>query len=245
LRIKIKLSCQKQPLRLPRHYNYIVQSFIYRNLNKKLAEKIHKKGEILGKRHFKLFTFSRIFGKFKNEKETLVFHKDINFLIASPITEILESFATTLVKKGEIKLNGCTLFLSGIEVLYSPEIKENILVRTLSPITVYSTLQTPEGKKKTYYYSPFENDFSNLVKQNLIKKYTIIHKQNSKKMDFAILPEKVSSKNQHVIFYKGTVIKAWSGVYRLKGAKELIGVAYDTGLGSKNSQGFGMIEVLE
>jgi CRISPR-associated endoribonuclease Cas6 len=42
---------------------------------------------------------------------------------------------------------------------------------TLSPITVYSTLYTAEGKKKTYYFSPYEQEFSQLVSINLARKY--------------------------------------------------------------------------
>lgn len=47
-----------------------------------------------------------------------------------------------------------------------------------------------------------------------------------------------------IIKYKGTVIKGYSGDFILKGNPELIKLAYDTGLGSKNSQGFGCIEVM-
>jgi len=43
-------------------------------------------------------------------------------------------------------------------------------------------------------------------------------------------------------FQKETVIKTWSGIYPLKGLIELIKLAFDWGLGAKNSQGFGMIE---
>jgi len=39
-------------------------------------------------------------------------------------------------------------------------------------------------------------------------------------------------------------IKAWLGTYQIHGKPELISLAYDTGLGSKNSQGFGMFEIL-
>ncbi|GAI77595.1 unnamed protein product [marine sediment metagenome] len=38
-----------------------------------------------------------------------------------------------------------------------------------------------------------------------------------------------------------TPIKAWLGTYQIHGKPELISLAYDTGLGSKNSQGFGMM----
>ncbi len=59
---------------------------------------------------------------------------------------------------------------------------------------------------------------------------------------FKISPEKVSNRNHHVICFKDTVVKAWSGLYKIEGSDELMRIAFDCGLGAKNSQGFGMIE---
>jgi CRISPR/Cas system endoribonuclease Cas6 (RAMP superfamily) len=39
-----------------------------------------------------------------------------------------------------------------------------------SPITAYSTLLTPDDKKKTYYYHPREHEFTDMVQNNLKKK---------------------------------------------------------------------------
>lgn len=46
------------------------------------------------------------------------------------------------------------------------------------------------------------------------------------------------------MLFKGTVIKGWTGLYELSLPEPLFQIAYDTGLGSKNSQGFGMVEVV-
>lgn len=51
-----------------------------------------------------------------------------------------------------------------------------------------------------------------------------------------------STRNQHIIMFKKTVIKVWSGIYKLSGPTGLMRLAFDTGLGAKNPQGFGMIE---
>ena len=47
-------------LRVPIHYNHIVQAAIYANLDAKIAEWLHEKGYSYGKRHYKFFTFSRL-----------------------------------------------------------------------------------------------------------------------------------------------------------------------------------------
>lgn len=41
-----------------------------------------------------------------------------------------------------------------------------------------------------------------------------------------------------------TLIKGWVGRYKLSGDKELLKFALNTGLGGRNTQGFGMIEIV-
>lgn len=117
----------------------------------------------------------------------------------------------------------------------------------LSPLTCYSTLKKGDGSRKTYYYSPFEEEFSVLIKENLRKKYKVVF-GNTNGFDFSIKPRRVLPQDQKIIIYnrnrtnKGTVIKAWMGFYELSGSKKALELAYDVGLGAKNSQGFGCWE---
>ncbi len=244
MRIKIKLTAQSADgLRLPLHYNYLVQGFIYKNLNPHLAQFLHNQGYQFGKRRFRFFTFSRILGRFKIDREKIIYPGDCTLWIASPINKILESFASSLAHKGYVELGNNMCQVKSIEVPFRKKYKTGLMIHTLSPITVYSTLFTKNNKKKTYYYSPLEPDFSKLILKNLIKKYLILHpEKKDASLSFSITPNRVSRQNEHIIYYKNTVIKAWSGVYTIKGSAPLLGLAFDTGLGSKNSQGFGMIE---
>ncbi len=84
------------------------------------------------------------------------------------------------------------MLLSSVQVEAVPEYKEKIYVKTLSPITVYSTLNTSDGRKKTYYYSPFEREFEELVIKNLQTKLRIW--QGKTVFEGSIKPYKVSSK---------------------------------------------------
>ncbi|HEX30478.1 TPA: CRISPR-associated endoribonuclease Cas6, partial [Candidatus Poribacteria bacterium] len=47
------------------------------------------------------------------------------------------------------------------------------------------------------------------------------------------------------VMYRDTVIKGWTGVYELDLPEPFFHLAYDAGLGAKNSQGFGMVEIIE
>jgi CRISPR-associated endoribonuclease Cas6 len=132
-----------------------------------------------------------------------------------------------------------------------PEFKEEMTINMLSPITCYSTLKKADGKSKVYYYNPFEEEFSLLLKNNLKKKYQLIFGKTPKNFEFEITPYKVSKKDEKIVLYKKitkrqrkpTTIRAWMGVYFLKGDPQILKLSYDAGLGSKNSQGFGCWEV--
>ncbi len=247
--MKIKITFEpvnSKGIILPFDYNYLIQGFIYNNLKKTISSKIHNKGFNYQKRSFRLFVFSRLYGNYERIENRMKFKSTCYLYIASPIIEILESFATSIVKKNKVKIGENCVYVNGIEVSFIKDFSQPVYIKTLSPITVYSTLLTKDGKRKTYYYSPFENEFSKQIRENLIKKYTILnYERNFDKMDFNINPYKVSKNNEHIVLYKNTVIKAWSGIYRIEGSKELLEIAFDCGIGSKNSQGFGMIELFK
>ncbi|MDI6701295.1 MAG: CRISPR-associated endoribonuclease Cas6 [bacterium] len=247
MRVRLKFISDKNNITLPVHYNYLLQGFIYDHLSEFLRNKIHNKGFNFEKKIFRFFTFSKIFGNFKIVEKNIIFNKEIYFWISSPINDILNSFASHLIKQKILKLGNEYLILTSIEVPLEKEIKEELKVKTLSPITTYTTLYGQNNKKKTYFYSPYEKEFSDFLEKNIKDKYFAFfgEKENINDLKFEIKPLYVSKKNEHIIIYKNTVIKAWSGIYTLKGTPSLLKLAYDTGIGSKNSQGFGMFEEYE
>ena len=149
-----------------------------------------------------------------------------------------------MLKKQEFYLDKNKVFIEEIKVLKRPEFKEKrIKIKMLSPLTVYSTFESSD-KKKTYYYSPQESEFSQLLKENLKKKYKLVFGEE-KDFFFRITPFKLDfKKDKKIIIYKGTVIKAWMGSYILESEPKILELSYYTGLGTKNSQGFGMWDLL-
>jgi len=123
------------------------------------------------------------------------------------------------------------------------DVKDSMKIETKSPIVVYTTFETTNRSKKTYYFSPFEDDFAFYIKQNIIKKYIAYTKQNDFQGNFSIKPLPNQKLKQNIVLYKDTVIKGWSGKFEISGDINLIKLAFDAGLGSKNSQGFGCIGV--
>ncbi|HQG81978.1 MAG: CRISPR-associated endoribonuclease Cas6 [Caldisericia bacterium] len=247
MRIKLTYeSLDGEPIILPMHYNYVLQALIYRTFSPLLASKLHNQGYVFENRRFKLFTFSRILEKgIKHSKSELLFKRSISFYFSSAIDDIVCDLGEGCFKGMEFNLSGQKVFVSRIEVLTLPAFEEKILIRMLAPLTIYSTFEDGNGNKKTHYYAPGEINFSELLENNAIKKFSTIQADlNYDNLQLSVKPIKVSpERNLQVVRFKNTTIQGWTGIYELFGSRELITVTYEAGLGGKNPEGFGMWEL--
>ena len=237
--IKITLIGDKNIV-LPKSYNHILQAFFYKNMDPVLSKFLHDIGFLYGKRRFKLFTFSKVIGRIanKNRKKGLIFFEpEITLYFSSPLIDIISSSVKTFLRRESLLLGKNKVSLSSIE-LVKPEVDEEITVRCLSPITVY---RTPEGEKRFRYLNPWQEEFYELVRNNLLKKFEIVYGK-SYEGDLEVEPVKVTESHRKKVVYRGTLIEAWEGYYRLRGSREMIRLALEAGLGARNSQGFGMVE---
>ena len=243
--MRIKISLQSNDLiQLDYQYPLQLRALIYFLLPDEYASFLHDTGFQWEKRSFKLFTFSRIFGKriYNSQLKTkpLIFDREIHFSLGSPIYQILEYVANESLKRDNLKLGDNRVFLKAIEVEKQMIFSDKVKVRMLSPMTIRSTLTTGDGKKKSYYYNPYENEFSELMRKNLEKKYLLVYREQ---LEGALKITPCGRNKERIL--KGDrnfVIKAWDGYYELEGTPELIQLSYDAGLGEKNSLGLGMWE---
>jgi CRISPR-associated endoribonuclease Cas6 len=247
MRLKVTYESINGKIYLPIHYNFYIQSLIYRTLSPLLAKKLHDEGFKFEKRKFKLFSFSRILEKGKkvkiNGKEFLLFNNYISFIFSSPIIDIIADFGERGLKEREFNLYNQNVFISKVEVITTPRIEDNLFIKMLSPLTIHSTVITYDNKRKSLYYKPTDKDFNKLIEKNAIKKFKLIYDKDYDNLNLEISPYKFSIKeNYHIIKFKNTPIEAYSGIFKLKGSKELIMTTYEAGLGDRNSEGFGLWE---
>ena len=185
--------------------------------------------------------------RYLRKSRMLKFGNKVSFIIRSPIDWILQDVALHTIKDDDLTLFKNQVRVASISVI-APKIsdKHEYRIRALSPIEVHSTFETSRGKKKTYYYSPFEAEFSDLVNKNAQKKWKAVFQQDCSHF-LHLEPLFDSRKKETVILYgngkRQTVIKGWRGRYKLNGDPEFLQFAIDAGLGSRNSQGFGCVEV--
>lgn len=243
MRLTLTFQSEKSII-LPVHYNEQVQGFIYHHLNPVIAGFLHDTGYTFEKRKYTLFTFSRLMGKRRIVKEQIEFTPPLKLIVSSPIDHLLQSLAEHRIREKSLKIGENTLFLESIEVGFKPTFEKEAIIKMLSPITIYSTLESAEGKKKTYFYNPLEREFSKLARENIIKKYKALNCTEPPSKNFEISPLTFDKRNEVIIKYKGFIIKGWMGKFILKGESKLLQLAYEAGIGSKNSQGFGCFDVV-
>ncbi len=226
---------------LPIEYNYLVQAAIYRMIEQPaLRSYLHEEGFAIGQRKFKLFVFSRLLGqsRFDQKIKKIVFSSQTSLVICSPINFIIQEIGNGLLRQGYVRLGDNIAKVSKVDIA-DPVVHSNVIeIRMLSPLVVYSTIEE-ESRRFTYYYSPYEERFKELVFNNLAKKYLIVYGRAIDCKRFDIVPIKVGRSEFKIVKYKGTVIKGWMGSFRLEGDPQLLEVALHAGLGAKNSQGFG------
>ena len=244
MRLILHLAPVGGTLVVPLHYNQLLQGFLYHHLEAVWAERVHTQGWPDGARRFRLFVFSRLQGRFwRLDGARLAFPGPVRWSVASPVEPLLESLALHLVRARRLRLGASEVRLNSAEVALPPPYQRPVRLKALSPITVYSTLTTPDGRKKTYYYAPHEAEFGRLVIENLRRKIRAWTGEDVPPEGATLRPVKVSNRNLVVARYKGTIIKGWTGIYELDAPEPYFRMALDAGLGAKNSQGFGFVEV--
>jgi len=251
LRLRIKLRPgnkisgeQYKSLCLPMQYNHLLQGAIYSNINKKMAEFLHNKGFLHGNRTFKFFTFSRLMGRFELDKK----RKEISFpygaelVVSSPLDVFCSSLANCIMHTQDLKLGSQSIQVESVGV-ESPVVEtKTIELKMLSPVVVYSTFLKPEGGKYTCYFQPGEEEFARLLAENLRRKYEAYYNRES-----PAGPVEVAVRSRpkfNLVTFKGTIIKGYSCRLRLSGPQKLLQMGLDAGLGGKNGQGFGCVELV-
>ncbi|MGH2458845.1 MAG: CRISPR-associated endoribonuclease Cas6, partial [Chloroflexota bacterium] len=144
---------------LPIQYNAIVQGLIYSSWNERMARFVHERGFPVGARSFRLFVFSRLSGPYDRVGDCLHFRGPVTLQVASPIHALVEELASTWLRGGTVRLGEETLSVDSVDLRPTPAVEGAVVVRTLSPVTIYESLHAADGRTKTYYYAPTEREF--------------------------------------------------------------------------------------
>lgn len=231
----------EQPIVLPINYQHILQSILYRTLeySSELSEFMHGEGYTFGDRQYKMFHFSHLQGPYQIYQKKIRFDEYLVFEVRSPENRVIQMLARGFLEHGIWFGN---MHCRDVEVElrdYTVEASE-LTIRMKTPITVYST---DENSGNTYFYTPDDELFYEKICDNFIRKYYAYYGvwPSSK---ITLRPVRITEKDKFVTRYKQSYITGWYGTYQLSGKRKYLDFLYQVGIGGKNSQGFGMFQLL-
>jgi CRISPR-associated endoribonuclease Cas6 len=177
------------------------------------------------------------------EGDYIIFELPVRLVVSSPVTETLDGIASGALFSKEIRIGVNVVRCVRVEAKSYVVSSDKATITTLSPITCYSQMQRIDGRKYTVYFSPNENEFSNSIHGNLIRKHRALYPNRPvPEGDVKIRP--IGTPKEHIAKFKADSmfpVKGWSGRFMLTGPRQLLQVGVDCGLGAKNSSGFGCV----
>lgn len=241
MRLKIYLKNDKGTISIPFNYNHILSSMIYNMIDDTdFATKLHRNTS------YKYFCYSGIFISRPKRVDGgfISSNGSISFIISSPNNKLITELVNGLMHNQSVNFIGQELIVSKCEILKDPEFTSNMEFKTLSPIIV-TTKKEVNGILKEWDLAPGD-DFYRSVEKNLIKKYLKFYNLDSTDKTIKVYSNMGYVKRKRISINKGektTYHRAYLMDIVLEGNPDLIKFAYNCGLSSKNSQGFGMIKV--
>lgn len=217
---------------VPLSYNHQLQSGIYRKLSQAgISDEIHTK--FSGHRNF-------IFGKLSGDNvirdKQMFFNSRLSFEVRSQSFDIIDALQRSFELYPYIKLFDTCLPLKDAIITNKHINSSSAQFKAVSPVVAKKRL--PDGS--TLYHAPHSEEFRDSLTRNFLKKYwEITNKQYDGNID--ILP--VGEHRKIITSYKGIIINAYLGDYIISADSTALELIYNSGLGAKNSQGFGMLEI--
>ena len=256
MRFKITLNRTGRQKMLPMDYQYYLSAWIYKVIGKadpEFSTFLHSEGYTVGNKRFKLFTYSPLnFGRptLWKEKSLFEIHTDQLYLCVSfHLAQAAEKFIIGLFNNQEVyvgdQFNGLDLVVTKVERLPEPTLNSTMSYRAVSPVVI--SLRS-ENSKYAQYLSPVENNYIDLLRQNLCNKYDSIPNVDplSKDMSFEFkLNSEPKSKLVTVKPYttEQSKVRGFVFDFTLTCPMEIHRLILSSGIGEKNSMGFGWVEV--
>ena len=224
MRIKIIVDVG-EGLTLPMSYNHLLVGIIYRFLktsNPEYASFLHDEGYVAAEKRFKLFTFSQLMA----ERRRIIageihFGSALVWYVSSPVETFLSHFADTLLTEGYLSIGQHHLQVKDVNVPRVPHFASEMVFRCFSPI-VMTTVRAYNGKPSMYYCRPDDVAFSDLIRQNLLRKHAAIygHPPRDDALAFAFDQRYIQKRQGRVtrlVDYKGIKIKGVMCPFRSQG----------------------------
>jgi len=274
MRFKLTLQVTGSCKLLPINYQYEISAWIYKVIEQSDQEfswLLHEQGYALGRKKFKLFTFSpldiRPFRIHKKHQRIEILGEQVDLTVSFLIDRAAEEFVKGLFMHQQLglgdKLSRVDFEVSQVENLPPPLFESNsalgesqtVRYRALSPICIaVKQADSPHPK----YLHPQDEGYKGFFVKHLKTKLSASQKKATTPGDFKtgldttdinlkILSTKPRSRlvKLKANTAEETLVRGWLFEFELTAPVAVHELGYYAGFGEKNSMGFGMVEVLE
>ncbi|KXG77806.1 hypothetical protein AN618_08180 [Fervidicola ferrireducens] len=236
----------EEPVVLPWNYPHLLHGYLYGAIaraNPEFGSFLHEQGFVEGNHRYKMLVFSKIFSRESRALPGgLKVTPPLTWWFSSPLNAPIEALVKTMLLEGEVRLGNIRLYVEKVEVEGIPDISERMLCETISPV-VASTGIKEEGRLVKRFLSPDETDFRRVIEVNLLRKAKALGISFDHALNINFEP--VGKWRSRLFTVQGTNVKGYEGRFVIEGDKNLIQLAYEAGIGERNSQGFGMLRFVK
>lgn len=258
MRFKLTLQIEKRRFGdlIPLNYQYECSAVIYRILSRSNTDYslwLHENGfQLENGKQFKLFTFSRLLiPQFRIIGENMKILSDtieweISFLPERSTHEFIQGvFKEQTFEIGNKNVRA-QFRVNSVELLAEPIFSEIMQFETLSPICL--TYKQP-GMSDEYVSLEHPNAVE-LVKLNILSKYKAFTGNDFSERDYPFKVTPLSKSKATLITIKAntpqsTKVRGFMCQFELEAPIELMKLMYNSGIGGKNSLGFGMVKEMK
>lgn len=187
---------------------------------------------------YKPFTFFVRFHDYEgiDEKRILCGNR-LSFTFSSNDEKLFVAFYNGLLqgKKIVIGKNYPIVFtLKGIHLLPEKKItSEKVMFKTIAPVLVNIT-------GNDFYLLPSQPEFPDAFKKNITIQATCFHINCNEDM----IQYKIDAMKRLCVSHFKQTMTSWLGKFTLEAPIDVLQMIYDTGLGIRRSQGFGLLEII-
>lgn len=241
--MQITIQLIGEQISLPIASNESIQGLIYKAISEDLSysSKVHEEGRCFDGRKYKLFTFGEPKGRYLVQGKEIVYLDGMCLTVRSMDPYFIQLIFSYFTKNEQIQIGKQTVRVGDVKITDDRIFEDRIVIRTLSPITAYMTEETGH----TVYYSPKDEKFYDSLITNARRKWGSVYGESEEEPSLHIYGLEDVRYIKRATRFKSTYITAWHGTFVLEGAPKILDFLYQVGLGSKNSQGFGMFEVIK
>lgn len=267
MRLLVRVRPLREGITLSFGYQYWLSSVIYKWIEQSspsYSEFLHTHGFSPDGlvRRFKHFCFSQLLVENrevdKNRQKLKILSPVVSWYISMPVDETLKHIVVGIFEKQEFYIDRAynRFAVERVEILPEPLWERKMKFTMLSPVTV-SVPKERNGKLIPEYLRANDARLSDALRSNIINKYLSLYKKELQDDEFKCLLDDVyiekrggyEKVSKLVVIKEGapdeTKVKGIMCPLTIEGNPELIKLAYESGLGEKNSLGFGMIEVAD